>query len=78
MDDIHLCNDLWSAQVWFTLELSRMRFRAKLHDRLRCLAVAWVAWLEARGHVQDDEEDDELLVTYNDQGLIRFTRPRTE
>ena len=46
-----------------------MRFRAKLHDRLRCLAVAWVAWLEARGHVQDDEEDDdELLVADSGMG----------
>ena len=61
-----------------------MTVQAKRHDRLRCIAVAWVAWLEAHARRQeedeevDDDDDDDLLITYNEQGLIRFTRPRTE
>ena len=68
----------------YRLEESRMTFQAELHDRLRRIAVAWVAWLEAHARLQeedeevDDDDDDDLLITYNEQGLIRFTRPRTE
>ena len=64
---------------------SEMTFQAVIHDRLRRIAVAWVAWLEAHARLQeedekadDDDDDSDLLITYNEQGLIRFTRPRTE
>ena len=60
---------------------SRMTCQAVTHDRLRRIAVAWVAWLGAHARLQeedekadDDDDDSDLLITYNEQGLIRFTR----
>ena len=57
------------------LEEQRFQYRATLHYKLSLLCRGFVSWFEAHGQPDEsdgDDDDDGLVIAYNEQGLIRF------
>ena len=61
------------------LDEQRSQYLAILQYKLSLLCRAFVSWLEARHGYEPtqrdgDDDDDGLVISYNEQGLIRFSR----